>query len=65
MKKIISICVAVSLLISLTGCLKDDPLNDFASTAKPIVEMPYHGMEGFSGDAVLARDSHLRLKFHL
>jgi len=54
MKKIISICVAVSLLISLAGCLKDDPLNEFASTAKPIVEMPYHGMEGFSSDAVLA-----------
>src|SRR6185436_21075577 len=53
MKKIISICVAVSLLISLTGCLKDDPLNDFASTAKAIVEMPYHGLEGFSKDAVL------------
>ena len=54
MKKIISICAAVSLLISLTGCLKDDPLNDFASTAKPIVELPYHGMEGFSSDAMLA-----------
>jgi hypothetical protein len=53
MKKIISICTVVFLLISLTGCLKDDPLNDFASTAKAIVEMPYHGMEGFSQDAVL------------
>ena len=41
-------------MISLTGCLKDDPLNDFASTAKPVVELPYHGMEGFSSDAVLA-----------
>jgi len=54
MKKIFSICAAASLLISLTGCLKDDPLNDFASTAKPIVEMPYHGLEGFASDAVLA-----------
>lgn len=54
MKKIISICVGVSFLISLTGCLKDDPLNDFESTAKPIVEMPYHGLEGFASDAVLA-----------
>ena len=52
-----------SLLISLAGCLKDDPLNDFASTAKPIVEMPYHGLEGFSGDALLAAGQPSRLKF--
>ena len=54
MKKFISICAGVSFLISLTGCLKDDPLNDFKSTAKPIVELPYHGLEGFASDAVLA-----------
>ena len=54
MKKFISICAGVSFLISLTGCLKDDPLNDFKSTAKPIIELPYHGLEGFASDAVLA-----------
>jgi len=54
MKKFISICAVVSFLISLTGCLKDDPLNDFKSTAKPIIELPYHGLEGFASDAVLA-----------
>ena len=53
MKKFISICAGVSFLVSLTGCLKDDPLNDFKSTAKPILELPYHGLEGFSSDAVL------------
>jgi hypothetical protein len=43
------------LLINIPyGCLKDDPRNDFASTAKPIVELPYHGMEGFTTDALLA-----------
>ena len=53
MKKIIGICAGVSFLISLTGCLKDDPLNDFKSTAKPILELPYHGLEGLASDAVL------------
>ena len=53
MKKIISISAAFLLVIFLTGCLKDKALNDFSSTAKPIAEMPYHGLEGFSGDAVL------------
>jgi hypothetical protein len=53
MKKIICICGVGALLTSLTGCLKDDPLNDFDSTAKAIVELPYHGLEGFASDAVL------------
>jgi len=58
MKKIISIATACSFLLFLTGCLKDKPLNDFASTAKPIVEFGItssgnsHGMEGFSNDNI-------------
>src|SRR5215831_3738097 len=59
MKKIIIIITPI-LLISLAGCLKDTPLNDFGSTAKPIVEYGVtssghsHGLEGFASDAVLA-----------
>ena len=52
MKKIIIIITPI-LLLFLTGCLKDTPLNDFASTAKPILELPYHGLEGVAKDAVL------------
>jgi hypothetical protein len=53
MKKFSIICAGVSFLVSLPGCLKDDPLNDFNSTAKDIVELPYHGLEGFSSDNVV------------
>jgi len=58
MKKII-IIITPFLLLFLTGCLKDTPLNDFASTAKNVVEFGItstgnsHGLEGFPNDAIL------------
>lgn len=51
MKKILFL-FSISSLLVLTGCLKDKPLNDF-STVGTIIELPYHGLEGFASDAVL------------
>jgi Domain of unknown function (DUF1735) len=50
MKKIVSIISVLSVMMA--GCLKDKAVVDF-STISPVVELPYHGLEGFSGDAVL------------
>lgn len=51
MKKILFL-FSISSLLVLTGCLKDKPLNDFSKIGT-IIELPYHGLEGFSSDAVL------------
>ncbi|HEY0433081.1 MAG TPA: DUF1735 domain-containing protein, partial [Chitinophagaceae bacterium] len=53
MKKILLLILPVAFLVSFTGCLKDDAPVDFKSTAKPIVELPYHGLEGLATDAIL------------
>ncbi len=50
MKKILSVLCGFGLL-SMAGCLKDTPNNDF-STIGTIIEIPYSGLEYFASDAL-------------
>ena len=43
--------IIIVLIVSLTGCLKDTPTNDFG-TVKPILELPYSGFEYIGQDAL-------------
>lgn len=51
MKKILSILPITAFFLS--GCLKDDKVTDFSNLGQTI-ELPGHGLAGFSGDAVIA-----------
>lgn len=61
MKKIVSVLLGFGFL-SMTGCLKDTPNNDFSNLGT-IIEIPYSGLEYFSQDALNFTDDVITLDF--
>lgn len=61
MKKIVSVLLGFGFL-SMTGCLKDTPNNDFSNLGT-IIEIPYSGLEYFAQDALNFTDDVITLDF--